>query len=282
MAETASAHQEERNSGIIRRHPLAAYFVLAFGLAWWPWPFTLLNPAGTAIIPWSPIVAAFIVAAVAVGRPGVKGLASSMVRWRVPPKWYAVALIMPPVLVAASVYGAVLFSAPIPSASQLGEWYLSIPTFFTTLIVAGPLTEEPGWRGFALPRMQERHSALAASLTLGVIWAAWHLPLLLTDETGQRPVVQYFMLLTAQSVLFTWLFNNTRGSVFLAILLHTMFNTAGAFFFKMYIDTDHYQQLWWIYAGLVSLVALVVVLLAGPRFLTREPGPELMEGVGRT
>jgi membrane protease YdiL (CAAX protease family) len=261
--------------GIIRRHPLAAYFVLAFGLAWWPWPFTLLNPESTAILPWSPIVAAFVVAAIATGRPGVNDLVASMVRWRVRPAWYLVALIMPIALVAISVYGAVLLGAPSPTGSQLSEWYLSIPVFFTTLIVGGPLTEEPGWRGFALPRMLEVQSALTASLVLGVIWAAWHLPVILTDETGQRPLVQYFILLTAQSVLFTWLFNNTRRSVFLAILLHTMFNTAGAFFFQMYIGTDHYQQLWWIYAGLVSLAAAVVAAVAGPRRLTREPEPTL-------
>jgi uncharacterized protein len=261
----------ERRSGIIRRHPLTAYFILAFGLAWWPWPLTVLNPQSVAILPWSPIVAAFIVTAIVCGRRGVKELLSAMVRWRVGLVWYLVALLLPTVLVVASVYVAAAMGAPTPPNSHLAEWYTAIPTFFTTLIVAGPLTEEPGWRGFALPRMQERQSALVASLVLGIVWASWHLPLVLTDLTGQRPLIQYFILLTAQSVLFTWLYNNTRGSVLLAILFHTAFNTVGAYFFQLYIGTEHYQTLWWIYCGVVAVAAATVAFVAGPEHLARKP-----------
>ena len=89
----------DKRPNVIRRHPLGAYFVLAFALAWWPWPLTILNPESIAIIPWSPIVAAFLVAAIATGRPGVKSLFAAMVRWRVGLVWYGVALALPIALV---------------------------------------------------------------------------------------------------------------------------------------------------------------------------------------
>lgn len=269
-----------RKPNIVQRHPLAAYIVLAFVLAWWPWPLTLLNPNSVAIIPWSPLIAALIVTAIAWGRRGLKELLASMVRWRVGWRWYAVALLLPAAIVLIATYLNVLLGAPAPTASQLGEWYLLLPSFLTTLLIGGPLTEEPGWRGVALPLLQERYSVLAASLIVGVIWAAWHLPLLVSDVTGQRPPAQFVVTVLAQSVLLAWVYNNTRSSLLMAILFHAAANTVGAFFFRMYIGTERYQQLWWIYAGVYVVAAVVVVAAALPEWLARREQAAAITTVG--
>ena len=88
------------------------------------------------------------------------------------------------------------------------------------------LGEELAWRGFALPRLLTSHNALVASLILGVLWAAWHLPLVWTESAPlyQQPVWLLLLNMTAKSILFTWVFLHTRGSVLLAALLHATTN----------------------------------------------------------
>jgi CAAX protease family protein len=98
--------------------------------------------------------------------------------------------------------------------------------FFVLLALTDGLGEEPGWRGFALPRLLARRNALVASLVLGLLWAAWHLPLLWTEGSPnyQQPVWLLFLDLPAKSVLFTWVFLRTRGSALLAVLFHASTN----------------------------------------------------------
>jgi membrane protease YdiL (CAAX protease family) len=241
--------------------------VLAFGLSWWVWPLVLLNPNSVAMIPYGPIIAVFAVTAVVGGKKGLKELPGSIVRWRVHPGWYAAALLLPAAITVAAVYTNVTLGAAAPSAGALSDWWTILIGFPVTLLIAGPLVEEPGWRGFVLPRLQMKISALAASLMLAVIWLTWHLPLLLSDPTGQRPPAQFFVTVVAQAILLTWIYNGTKGSVFLPVLFHTAANTVTAFFFKMYIGTgEEYQRLWWIYAAVYGLVAVGVVAAAGAEY----------------
>lgn len=115
-----------------------------------------------------------------------------MVRWRVGLQWYAVALLLPVAIVLVALYLVALFGGPSPTAAAFAGWYTLPLILLSTTLINGPFTEEPGWRGFLLPRLQSSYSPLVASLIVGVIWASWHLPLLLSDLTGQRPPVQFF------------------------------------------------------------------------------------------
>lgn len=130
-----------------------------------------------------------------------------------------------------------------------------------TVFLKGPLTEEVAWRGFALPRLLDRMSPLAASLLLGAIWALWHLPILVSDPSGQRPPVQFGLAVIAMSILHTWLYQRTNGSVLLVTLFHAMINALAAFVFPTFQGAG-YGQLWWINAA-VWWVSAVVVMVVG-------------------
>jgi len=198
------------------------------------------------------------------------GLLRRMVRWRVGLKWYAVALLLPVVvaLTAAAINVFVLGAQASSSAAELGGLPSLIPTFFVLLLIPGigGTWEEPGFRGYALPRLQIGRSALFAALTLGVLWAFWHLPLFISGMDHWNESVQ----IIAWTVVFAWLYNNTQGSVLLAMLMHTMSNTiSGEFVSQMFSGVDSVNQAW-LRGALWCVVAIVVVIVAGPAHLSHK------------
>jgi membrane protease YdiL (CAAX protease family) len=169
-----------------------------------------------------------------------------------------VAIGLPLVLQLAAVLINPLLGAPGPSwgaIPPLGEVAVWVALF---LVFSGPLGEEPGWRGFALPRMLERQGALAASLLLGVLWSAWHLPLGLVGD----PTVYGSINTVLAAVVFTWLWQNTGGSVLLAILMHASHQNSVRYLGRTYEGVDQAQQQW-IAVTLWALVALAIVLIHG-------------------
>jgi membrane protease YdiL (CAAX protease family) len=154
------------------------------------------------------------------------------------------------------------FSSPLELVPQIAILFLIIG------IVNG---EELGWRGFALPRLQARYNALTSSLLLGVIWTIFHLPLFFTVTGSSQTdwsITSFLVSTIAMTVLYTWMFNNTRGSVFMAYLFHAAANTWSQVF-----SVDHANQsLNWIITGLLVLAAVVVVLTTGARDLSRKTG----------
>ena len=138
------------------------------------------------------------------------------------------------------------------------------------MIIVG-LFEEVGWRGFALPRLQRRLDAIWAALVLGVLWALWHLPELISDPTRQRPPLQFVVWALALSVIFTWLYNSTNGSLPIVIICHAAIDTAGRYMLPEFFNGG-YQVVWWFMVGLYVVIAVIVVLVAGPkRLVTRIP-----------
>ena len=210
----------------------------------------------------------FFVLAITQGKTGVVGLLRRMVRWRVGLRWYAVALLLPVAISLAAAVFNVLLGAQAPSSGELGGWTSLWSTFFLLLLIPGigGTWEEPGWRGYALPQLQTGHSALSASLILGVLWAFWHLPLMVVGEVHYSDIV----FVIAWTVVFTWVFNNTRGSVLLAMLMHATNNTiSGSFFGPMFSGADSARDAW-LFAALWCATAVVVVIVYGPQHLSRE------------
>jgi membrane protease YdiL (CAAX protease family) len=256
------------------RYPLFIYFILAYAFAWLLWiPAVVFQesfPSLTMILfmlgTFAPTVAAILLTGIYEGKDQVKALLKRFLIWRVGLNWYLVVLLGPLFLVflVSGVY--ILLGGVAPDMSQLP---MLLPTFLLVLVFGGPLAEEAGWRGYALPRLQASHSALAASLILGILWGFWHLPLfyLAGSIQSQLPIGAYLVMTIALTVLFTWVYSNTGGSLLLVLLLHGMINTAPTTIFGQAAGDE---KLVWLYVGLLALVAIVVIALAGPEHLSHK------------
>ena len=244
------------------RHPVAAFIVLAFVLSWWVWPFALVNPDSVAMLSFGPLIAAVVVAALAGGPGRVMTLLRAMVHWRVRWSWYVFAIAGP--MFIAAVAGSMVIGLGIVETSQPGQefgWstWAGLPLLFlATGLVGGPLFEEPGWRGFLLPELERRHTALRATVVVAVVWALWHLPLLISEPTDQRPPLPFVVWILAQAVLLTWLYNAT-GSVLMAILFHTAANTANRILLEPFLGADGFMATWWVMAALYGVAAALAI-----------------------
>ena len=267
---------------LIRRHPLTTFFLLAFGITWIVWvpraagvPVGVVGQAWT----WVPAIAALLAAALSGGRAAVRDLGSRLVRWRVGWQWYLVVILGPAAfsLAVAGVYmllgGSWADAAPMLAALREGP-LMMLPLFLVILALTDGLGEELAWRGFALPRLLSRHIALGASLILGVLWGLWHLPLVWTEGATlyQQSVGLFLSDITAKSVLFTWVFLHTRGSVLLAMLLHASTNL---FVVSPILTSTGDLTLLLLAAVAKWLLVVVVIVVAGPR-LVRGPRPEVL------
>jgi membrane protease YdiL (CAAX protease family) len=256
---------------LIRRYPLITFFVLAYALSWWPWILYSFDLLPNPIVGFGPFLAALVVLALTEGKSGVGRLVRRMVRWRVGLRWYAVALLLPILvtLTAAALNVFLLGAQPTSSVAELGGWSSFLQTFFLWLLIPGlsGTWEEPGFRGYALPRLQVGRSALLASLILGVLWAFWHLPFV---ATGEDIWVDAFLFPIIWSPVYAWLFNNASGSVLIVMLFHNMNNTfSSGFVGQMFSGADSVNQAW-LRLALWGVVAIVVVVVYGSQHLSRE------------
>jgi uncharacterized protein len=254
-------------SALVKRHPLTTFFILAYALSWWAWILYALGLFPNPIASFGPFLAAIVVLALTEGKPGLLGLFRRMVRWRIPPGWYVVALLLPAVLAAAATVLNVLLGAEPPSAAELNGWTGLFAIFAIVLVVPGlgGAWEEPGWRGYAVPRLQSRRSALVAGLILGALIAGWHLPLMVAGQVAFSDIVLIF----AGTIVYNWVFNNARGSVLIIMVMHAANNTiSGSFFSPMFIGADSVRQSWML-ALVWTVVAILVIVISGPEHLSR-------------
>jgi membrane protease YdiL (CAAX protease family) len=223
-------------------HPLVAYFVIAFVGTWvFQLPFALSrNVNGLGLLPFTlpdvafflafvlgtfagPALASLTVTAITSGRAGVRHLLRRCVQWRVGVHWYLIAIFgfIPIYLVGYSVF----FGVNLPFA-LLSQWSLLFSVFLpqaVLIILTASFAEELGWRGFALPRLQQRYGPVLGTVILGSLHALWHLPSFFTVVNGPFKLPSYvgfFLVAIAATFLYTWIFNHTRGSVLIATITH--------------------------------------------------------------
>src|SRR5215218_3257010 len=235
------------------------------------------RPAGTVGQAWTwvPAIAALLAAALTGGRGALRELGSRLVRWRVGWQWYLVVILGPAAFsLAVAVVYALLggsWAEAAPPALLEGP-LLFLPLFLLILTLTDGLGEELAWRGFALPRLLTRYNALVASLVLGVIWGLWHLPLVWTEGATlyQQPVWLFLVDIAAKSVLFTWVFLHTRGSVLIAMLFHGATNL---FIVSPVVASTGDLTLPLLAAVGKWALVVVLILVAGPT-LVRGPSPD--------
>jgi membrane protease YdiL (CAAX protease family) len=242
---TESAAADSR----IMRHPLVAYLVLVFLIAWLFWvPLAVLYHGDTDLQTLSrsplvivlqtlgvtaPVVAAILVTALTRGNTGVRRLLGGLKRWHVGLRWYAAACLLIPALtvVGIGVRAGLGIVPAVPTGSAMAKsladigWVGLVLTFPLLLLWAcfgSPLLEEPGWRGFALPHVRRRIPAAWAALAVGAIWGFWHLPLFLAY--GENLAIA-LSLITMHGFFLGWLYLNTR-SLLIAVLGHASLSVA--------------------------------------------------------
>lgn len=259
-------------AAFLARYPLTAYFLIALAFSWvvvaiwvgFAWPVTFWT---IVFITLGPSVASLIMTGITQGAAGVRKLLERLIYWRVPVLWYVVALLGVPLVMILGMLplpGAIASFDPLTAATWLGYPWL----FFLVTFLGGPFFEEPGWRGFALPRLQHKFGPLVGTLILGVLWAAWHYPqYMMPDWAAQNggftpmSVLIYTLSVIPLTVILTWVFNHTRGSLLLAILTHASINAGSVYVVQMFPAQASSQVFGFV--GFGTAAVLIIVLTRG-------------------
>ncbi len=226
----------------MKRHPIVWYFILTYAISWTIWAPIVASTRGWVEwqVPFSlyylgsfgPMLAALIVTAFTDGMACVRSLLGRLLIWRVSLRYYAFAIVVPFALFIIAVLLNRLFNGAWPTLSLLGEAdylpYLSPLGVLGLWLLTYGLGEETGWRGFALPRLQKDRNAASATLILAILWACWHLPAFTFRDTyiemGPLGFPMFLISIIFSAMIFTWLYNSTRGSLLIVILFHAIFN----------------------------------------------------------
>jgi membrane protease YdiL (CAAX protease family) len=262
---------------------LISYFLLAFGFSWLmflPGPlmyYGVISLSDDAVRSLAiagllgPILSGFIMTAVTEGRPGIARLLRRMVCWRVGIRWYVFALVGLPVTMVLATFIRPGASESLDISAE--RFFLDyVRAFISMVLIGGPLFEEPGWTGFAQPRLQRLCGPLIGGLILGSLWALWHLPGFLipsqdvTDIPPRGTVLDFIVFalaLVGLRLIIIWVVNNTRNSVFMAILVHASWNT---FYSAALIRLFHSPIVLGSYLNLaIAACALALALIAATR-----------------
>jgi membrane protease YdiL (CAAX protease family) len=266
-------------SQLVRRHPLAAFLILTYGLSWALWiPLAIFRDAASG--PYSslalligsniPSAVAIVLTAVGFGKSATRKLLGQLLIWRVGWRWYLVllaptALVIGTISLVAVTRGGPTAALAMPLVSAI--IYVAFMTF-----PGSALGEEIGWRGYALPRVQSTRTALTASLVVGTLHGLWHLPLWLRGDVDHRLSVYPAFLIQALAlaVIYTWLYNSSKGSLLLVVLFHTATN-APLTLVLLPLGIENWVLPFWLMAGFTVMAALVVVAVFGPSSLSRVP-----------
>lgn len=281
---------------LLDRHQILAFVALTFAISWAIWWGMASMSLGIAtsegyvmnIVALSGPSITAIVLSVVLGGGSLRRLLDGLSVARASARWVIVALVLPLAMIVVAIAISVLaFGAPTPVIT-IGLLGVLAREFVRILFLGGPLGEELGWRGFALPRLQARHTAYRASLLLGLIWGLWHIPLYFVPGTGQFETVSggtdpafaigaFVVWTIGLSILFTWLFNESRGSLIVVILFHTSINL-GAFVPAAVGSTGAAS---FMYAIVTWIVALIIVSRLGKTSLASIPAVTVDDSTGR-
>ncbi|MCP4422174.1 MAG: CPBP family intramembrane metalloprotease [Chloroflexi bacterium] len=207
-----------------KQHQISLFFVLTFVLSWFPW-YAGIAPEVMAM---GPSLAAFIVVLIIGGKRGFVDLLRPFGRWRASLGLWGIAVLGTAVLYLLGLSVHLLLGGESPPFIMLREELNLIPLYLVMVVLMpwnGPVGEEFGWRGYALPKLQNKYGPLVASLVIGAIWGIWHLPSFfaplgvisaLVSALGFGFIVPYTLGTIANSIFMTWLYNKTKASALIA------------------------------------------------------------------
>ena len=272
------------SKALLAHYPLVSYFIIAYAFAWLAEMPLVLSADGAGLLSYrspmglytsimiatfvGPFLSAFVMTGITEGKPGIGRLLRRLVLWRVSSKWYLFALIILPAIMVLSV----IFLPEALSSFQGFAGVAPLPTlalFVYIFFLGGPLGEEPGWRGFALPRLQRRYGPLVGSVILGPLWGCWHLPIFWIPAWNLPPtmlnIVMFVIATIPFTIVMTWIFNNTKGSLFMAVLVHTSFDWVLAILNRLFpvpIVNDYGSNVP-VLIGLGILALVIIALTQG-------------------
>ena len=285
-----------QNNTIVSKRPLLIFFILSFIISWILWIPLLIGHFKYGWTSWEgsawtniptmlgllgslgPAIAAILVTYILEGKEGLKNLLKRIVMWRVKYIWWIIAFYGWWLL--ASIISVLFF--PISAskiAAQFGFSLINIPVIIFILqmpLLIGMLGEELGWRGFALPRLLDRYHPIISSLILALPWIFWHAPLVVfQDWLGNMPILHFLLrhvlLILPLTLIFTWFFQNTKGSVLLVIVLHKAFNlTFNAFPGVIGLNEENGKLLFDTMIGALWVFAIILVFY----FIKMKPSVE--------
>jgi CAAX protease family protein len=252
----------------VRAHRLLLFFALAYVLAWGAIPWNSFFAPGA-------LIAALVVAFTADGLAGLKAIGSRLIRWRVNWVCYVLAVGVPLFVNAATLGLTVATGAPTPEQGLIGVW-TGVPLAIGIAIINplnGPLSEEPGFRGYALPILQNRRTPLLSATILGAVIAGWHAPLFVMDAFGLRP----YEVITTVAVTFwyVWLFDHAAGSSLITLIAHATEGSLNIDGLYPQGSTDATQA---VIVNLLLWCAVAISLLVAYRKFWTVPAPDDSRG----
>jgi membrane protease YdiL (CAAX protease family) len=275
-------------SRFARNHPLLLFFPLAY---FWAWTCWLVAPRLVRHHGLGPKLGVFDISLIVVGACGPT-VAALVTRWlghhrlnicRLWTGWgsllagiavgLAVFVLVTVFLPAAAVAKTPFFRLHWTVFARWGTYAVGLSSF-----IGGPINEEPGWRGFALPRLQQRFGPVVASVILGVLWAGWHLPLFLVPGWSTVSPLAYGLIVIGVSTLLTFAMNLGRFNIFIAIVLHSFFNSSSRILAAFTADIPSRAHDSLIYTTVVCVSGLLIggagLKLLGKRAVPLTPSPE--------
>ncbi len=237
--------------GWIKKYPLAAYFIFTFAITW----------SAIFYVPFfayfGPTISAIIITGMLEGWTGIRRLIGRTFEWRVGLQWYLF------VLFSTAVLGLVSIGLYITLFEKSYALTFPIIPLISVSLISG-FREEYGWRGFALPRLLKKYNALTASIILGIIHATWHFtPLSLINNAPE--LLLFILGVIPITVFFTWIYNNTKGTMLLPVLFHMIIDVTGYI-----LNITGVKPLFLIYISLNWILVIIIVLIYGPANLSRE------------
>lgn len=260
---------------------LIFFFIIAFGWTWiWWWilflsgwvtvpkgigtPETELGGSASAIIillialsPFGPTIGGFLLTGLNEGKTGVRKLWKRFWNLKIKWTWLLIILLWWPFLrLMTNLFGQVVGGKTYPLLANPDQFWIFVPPLIISTFINGGMSEEFGWRGYALPRLQVKFNALTASTLLGIIEGLWHYPLIIIGTWWQDSIIELILWFVITDILRTWIFNNTNGNILAAMLFHGMGNVQSDIIWCCGAITHIY----WVY----GIATILVVLIFGP------------------